>query len=266
MKTLRWLFLFGALLVMAAALPALAQDTEPDHPLAGLWSFFGITGEMLDDAQTASHAAAAEGGLRELMATLPQWRTEDGAFVIGDADAPFTLVEFADWACPHCITYQQEVVDPFIVNHVATGQAAFEFRPFPTAGRDITVAAAQLAECAETFKPGAFWDLYPTLYEMAAQGVYSIENMFSMMTARLEITENELVACVVDWEQNHGSPQQIFADYEFATAMGINGTPAVLVRFNGGEAEVLEWAGTVFDQGGVPLEVLAEVVASVQPE
>lgn len=266
MKTLRWLFVLAALCVMAAALPVFAQETEAAHPLAGLWSFFGITEDMLDEAQTAAQATAAEGGVRELMATLPQWRTEDGAFVIGEPDAPFTLVEFADWACPHCITYAREVVDRFIIDYVATGQASFEFRPFPTAGRDLTVAAAQLAECAETFQTGAFWDMYPTLYDMAEQGVYTVENMFSVMTRRVNVTEDELIACVVEWNDNHETPQQIFADYEFATTMGINGTPAVLVRFNGGEAEVLVWEGTTFDQGGIPLEVLAAVVASVQPE
>ncbi|HYO87473.1 MAG TPA: thioredoxin domain-containing protein [Candidatus Limnocylindrales bacterium] len=262
MKTLRLLLLAGALM-LGVALPAAAQDAaQAANPLQNLWNFFGINAEMV---QNASAAADSGDSLQSVLAGLPQSRAEDGAFVVGDLDAPFTLVVFADWACPHCIVYETDVVEPFVREFVASGQAAFEFRPFPTAGGDTTVAAAQLAECAETFQPGAFWDSYATFFQMSNVGAYSVNTMLTTLTNRLGITQDELIACVVDWDTNHDVPMQLFTDYEFATAAGISGTPAVLVRMNGADAAVLTWNGQTYDQGGVPLDVLAEVVASVQP-
>lgn len=264
MNRRRWLIVVCVALVLLAALPALAQDAEATaHPLDGLWNFFGITPDMLE---AANQPASAENDLGALLATLPQWRTEDGAFVIGPEDAPFTLVEFADWACPHCITYEQDTIETFLRDYVATGQAAFEFRPFPTAGGDTTVAAAQIVECAETLQPGAFWSSYVTLYDMAAAGVYSVDTILQTLTSRLGITREDLVNCAVNWTQNNEKPMQIQTDYAFAQAAGVTGTPSVLVRFNGGEAQPLEWEGQTWSQGGVPLEILSAVVASVQPQ
>ena len=260
----RWLIVWCMALLLVAALPALAQDSQPaTGPLDGILNFFGITPEMLE---AASQPATAENDLGALLATLPQWRTEDGAFVIGPEDAPFTLVAFADWACPHCITYEQDTVTSFLRDYVATGQAAFEFRPFPTAGGDTTVAAIQLVECAETLQPGAFWASYSTLYDMAIAGAYNVDTIIQMLSSRLGVTRDDLVNCVINWSQNNDKPMQIQTDYDFALAAGVTGTPSVLVRFDGGEAQPLEWEGQVWNQGGVPLNILSAVVASVQPE
>jgi protein-disulfide isomerase len=262
MKTVR-LLLAGCALGLLAAVPVAAQDAPPAaNPLGNLWNFFGISETMIQDASAPDEAGDS---LQALLAGLPQSRTADGAFLVGEPDAPFTLVVFADWACPHCIDYESAVVVPFVREFVASGQANYEFRPFPTAGGDTTVAAAQLAECAETFEPGAFWDSYATFFQMAELGAYSVNTILSTLSNRLSVTQDELIACVMEWDNNHETPLQIYTDYEFARQAGIGGTPAVLVRLNGGDATVLEWNGQTFDQGGVPLAVLAEVVASVQP-
>lgn len=259
MKTVRWLLVAALLLV---ALPAAAQEAAPvPHTLSNLWRFFGINDEMIANA---SASAGSDDNLQSVLAALPQSRSDDGAFVVGEPDAPFTLVVFADWACPHCVVYEREVVEPFVREFVVSGQANLEFRPFPTAGGDTTVAAAQLAQCAETFQPGAFWESYATFSQMVDAGAYSVPMIVTTLANRLDITPEDLVACVVDWD-NDAQPMQIYTDYQFATQAGINGTPAVLVRLNGGDATVLEWNGQTFSEGGVPLDVLAEVVASVQP-
>ena len=106
--------------------------------------------------------------------TIPQSRGEDGAFILGDPNAPVTLIEFADFVCPHCVTYEA-TVSQFIKDYVATGQAKLEYRMFPTAGGDMTRFAGQIAECADDQRPGAFWEAYALLYDMARNGQYNQE-------------------------------------------------------------------------------------------
>src|SRR5215211_8687667 len=60
-------------------------------------------------------------------------RTDDGAFIIGNPDAPITVIEFADFGCPHCLEYKP-TIEQFIRDYVVTDKARFEFRVFPTAG------------------------------------------------------------------------------------------------------------------------------------
>ena len=65
--------------------------------------------------------------------TIPQTRLADGGFVLGNPESRVTIVEFADYYCPHCQDYKP-VADRFIQEFVMTGQAQYEFRVLPTAG------------------------------------------------------------------------------------------------------------------------------------
>src|SRR5690606_6679828 len=100
---------------------------------------------------------------------IPQSRTEDGAFVLGDPSAPVTIGEFADFMCPHCQDYQVTVHD-FIEQFVTTGQARFEYRFYPIVHPTYSVFTAQIAECTEVQRDGAFWASHDLLYDLAADG------------------------------------------------------------------------------------------------
>src|SRR5689334_15618897 len=70
-------------------------------------------------------------------ADLPQSRLADGGFVIGNPNAPVTIIEFADYACPHCQEYLP-TMNQFMDTYVKTGKAKFEYRILPTAGGALT--------------------------------------------------------------------------------------------------------------------------------
>gem|GEM_PF-6126817 len=62
-------------------------------------SQFSMRSAFAQDTET-------EPTISEIFASLPQSRTEDGGFVVGKPEAPITIVEFVDYACPHCQTYR----------------------------------------------------------------------------------------------------------------------------------------------------------------
>ncbi len=103
--------------------------------------------------------------------TIPQERTDDGAFVLGSPEAPITIIEFADYACPHCQEYKP-TIDQFINEYVKTGKAKLEYRIFPTAGGQTTAFFGTIAACMEEQKPGAFWMASELFYKKAEQGNY----------------------------------------------------------------------------------------------
>lgn len=195
-----------------------------------------------------------------LLAELEQSRTEDGGFLLGDPDAPLTIIEFADWACPHCQDYR-ETIDTIIREYVPTGAVNFEFRVFPTAGRENTVFFSQVAECAEEQVAGAFWTWYVLLYGTAENNLYSSNQQVRTLLSATGIDLETTVACLEAMEESGES--QVASDMAFGNESGVSGTPAVLIRENGGAATYIVLDGVTYNRGGVPLEVLEAVITGI---
>lgn len=241
-----------------------AADEEP-APSIGLLALLGISpadfglGEPPPVTLPAPLLALQESAADELalLASIPQSRTADGAFVLGDPSAPITIIEFADWACPHCQDYRP-TIDQMIRDYVVTGQAAFEFRIFPTAGRELTQQNGALAVCLEEQVPGAFWAAYVYLFGLLEADSY---NQASSILPQLVGAEaGAALDCV-----NGAGLAQISADVNYGISNGVSGTPAVLVRYAGSETpEFIIFNEERFSSGGVPGDVLAAVIEAAQ--
>jgi len=95
----------------------------------------------------------------------PRVAVGDGR-VLGDENAPVTVVEYADFQCPICKHAETSVVSQIERDYVTSGQVKIEFRMFPFLGQD-SFNAAQAAEAARD--QGKFWEYHDALYN--AQGV-----------------------------------------------------------------------------------------------
>lgn len=66
--------------------------------------------------------------------------------VMGSADAPVTIIEYASPTCPHCAAFHNNVFEPFKAAYIDTGKVRFILRPFV---RNVLDAAIfMLAEAA----------------------------------------------------------------------------------------------------------------------
>jgi protein-disulfide isomerase len=190
----------------------------------------------------------------DLFKDIPFSSTGDGGFVVGNPDAPITIVEFADFACPACMQYKP-TMDRFITEYVRTGQAKFEFRVLPTAGGAVTDFAGRLAQCADEQRPGAFWDAYAFFYNKAFSGGYRDNNLGSQFATQVGMDYADLIECSEEADiiqQNQALAQRI----------GAGGTPAVAMRVGDGPLQWISIGGQQYDQGGVPFEILSQAVAS----
>lgn len=158
---------------------------------------------------------------------IPQFRRDDGGFVLGDPDAPVTIVAFEDFLCPHCQTYKP-TIDAFIEEYVATGQAQLEYRMMPAVDPTYSGVAASLAECAEILEPGSFWEAHNILFQIASSERFHDSNNSPQDFANaIDINYGELLRCVDDADQYR-------TDAQLAQSNGVTGTPTVLVRINNG--------------------------------
>jgi protein-disulfide isomerase len=65
--------------------------------------------------------------------------------VIGDANAPVKVIEFASLTCSHCAHFHNEILPKLKEKYIDTGKVQFEFREFPL--NDPALKAAITARC-----------------------------------------------------------------------------------------------------------------------
>lgn len=181
-------------------------------------------------------------------ASMPYFQREDGAWVLGLPDAPITIVEFADFRCPHCQNYKS-TIDQLIDEYVVTGKANFEFRVYPILGDD-SVAYAEIALCAGDLAGGGLWAASDILYESAINGASPLRAREDVLSA-LPIDSAALVDCMTD-------VPLIERNLQLGSEYGVTGTPSIRVRYDGGSMETIPGHER---GGGVPLEVLVELIA-----
>ncbi|MDE2637724.1 MAG: thioredoxin domain-containing protein [Chloroflexota bacterium] len=156
---------------------------------------------------------------------IPQNRTDDGAFILGDPAAPITIVAFEDFLCGHCQTYKS-TVDQLISQYVAKGMARFEYRFTPVVDPAYSRLSAQLAECSDTLRPGSFWNAHDLLYELASARRFN-DNSARSFADEMNMPYADLLEC-------SGDATQVDIDTQFATQLQVRGTPTVFFRLSDG--------------------------------
>ena len=217
--------------------------------LAILMSVFGAVSAQDDDEQN-------EGG--DLYdAFVPTTRGEDGAFILGDPEAPVTVIEFADYLCPFCQEYHADTINPFIENYVLTGQAKFEYRFFPIIDQNISPLMSIITECA--YEQDAFWRVHDELYTMAREDAIS-ETLVGDIVERADLDAELLDECL-----SGEGPFQFQEDQALGSDLSVSGTPAVRVRVGDADAGYLLVEGVPYNRGGPGLDLLANFVEAETP-
>jgi protein-disulfide isomerase len=94
----------------------------------------------------------------------PRVAVGDGR-VLGDENAPVTVIEYADFQCPVCKRAETSIISRLETEYVQQGKVKIEFRMFPIIGQE-SFNAAQAADAARD--QGKFWEYHDALYN--AQG------------------------------------------------------------------------------------------------
>ncbi|MEL7434723.1 MAG: thioredoxin domain-containing protein [Chloroflexota bacterium] len=150
-------------------------------------------------------------------------RTEDGGFILGDPDAPITIVAFEDFLCPHCQDFQPTIQE-FITEYVETGQARFEFRMlliFPP-----SVFLFEMVECAAVVEddPLMFWYAHDVVFSMFTDSAFDDAEFASTLGIPLD----DLRECAEDADQ-------YIIDQQLASDNNVIGTPTIRWRLDGGD-------------------------------
>ena len=165
-------------------------------------------------------AALLIGALSPAYAADKSWPIDH---VLGKADAPITIIEYASLGCPHCADFNAETLPQFKTDWLDTGKAKLIYRDFPLDGRSL--AAAMVAQCSGD-RYFAFLDaFYGTqgTWGSAPDGLSAIKNIAKLGG----LSETQVDTCLANKELMN----QIYARKQAASKEdGIDSTPAFLVN------------------------------------
>jgi protein-disulfide isomerase len=84
--------------------------------------------------------------------------------IIGNADAPVTIIEYASLTCPHCAAFQADTLPELKKEFIDTGRVKMILREFPLDG--LALRAAMMARCAP---PARYEQLVNVLFSSQGQ-------------------------------------------------------------------------------------------------
>ena len=148
----------------------------------------------------------------------------NGSPILGNPDAPVTLVEFGDYQCHFCNVFFHSTEDDILENYVETGKVRMIFKDYNIIGPD-SISASHGAHCADD--QGLFWEYHDILYSNWTgenNGWASSENLVKF-AQEIDLDMDEWSECM----KNKPYSQLILASNEDAKNLGITGTPAFFV-------------------------------------
>lgn len=171
-----------------------------------------------------------------------------GGAMLGETDAPVTIVEFSDYQCPFCRRYSLTVFPVLKREYIDTGKVRYVFRDFPLTGiHQQAEKAHESAHCAGEFNK--YWEMHDVLFEK--QNDLMLPSL-KQYAAELGLDSTTFEECL-----DSGKYQvAIQKDVEDGGAAGIRGTPSFFVGKSGSGDSI---TGTII-RGAQPLAKFQTII------
>ncbi|MFH1393043.1 MAG: DsbA family protein [Patescibacteria group bacterium] len=176
------------------------------------------------------------------LAALPVISSSD--FILGDQNAPVTVITYSDFQCPFCSKFFKEVESELREKYIKTGKVRFIYRDFAFLG-DESLWAANATRCAG--EQGKFWQYHDYLYSNQSgenQGAFSKANLKGFATV-LGLDKEKFNSCL-DSEKYTAAIQK---ETKEGGDAGVSGTPASFIN------------GTLY-AGALPFATFTQIIDS----
>jgi protein-disulfide isomerase len=154
----------------------------------------------------------------ELDAPRVEIPTLESEMVRGNADAPVTIVEYADFQCPYC-RRAFPIIERLLAEYPDT--VRYSFRDYPLNNHTRSRPAAQAARCAED--QGKFWDYFENL--MVMKGDLSDTDLTNR-AVDTGMDRAEFVACM----QSERYSDMVEHSIGEAESLGVISTPTFFIN------------------------------------
>lgn len=115
--------------------------------------------------------------------------------LIGEPDAPVTIIEYASLTCPHCASFHREVLPGLKERYIDSGKVKLVFRDFPL--DQVALRAAVVAHCGGPARYGQFLDV---LFENQERWAYADDPVAALkqIASLAGLSGEQVDACLAD--------------------------------------------------------------------
>jgi len=146
-------------------------------------------------AEQPTRVAEADTAASETATDASSQKFDD--IVLGDPEAPVTVIEYASMTCPHCARFHANTLPDLKEQYIETGKVKYIMRAFPL--DNLAAAAFLLARCVDADKYYPFVDM---LFEKQSQWANADDPLEELrqVTKVAGFTEAKFNGCLRDQE------------------------------------------------------------------
>lgn len=145
----------------------------------------------------------------------------DNDAVLGDSNAPVTIIEFSDYECPYCGRFWQQTLPELKTNYINTGKVKFVYRDFPlTSLHSDALHAAIAAECVrEQGGDVAYFEYHDKLFSSQPE----------LSDANLKSWAKDFGYDIDSCLDSNKYKDEVEKDLADGSNVGVRGTPAFFI-------------------------------------
>ena len=171
--------------------------------------------------------------------------------IIGNPDAPITIIEFSDFQCPFCARFYTQTLPLIYDEYIEPGKVKLVFRDYPIQSiHPNAVPAAVASECAN--EQGKFKVMHDMLFEKqnewSGQETVDALSLFSQYATKIQLEQDTFDSCLTSGKYI----DEIKKDLADGRDYGVSGTPGFFV----GNDQI----GYVELKGAQPFESFKKVI------
>jgi protein-disulfide isomerase len=198
--------------------------------------FFGgslwTENKLLKEGSLGTSPTAQQAGAQPV-APQPQQPTSgitsvDDDPVLGDKNAPVTIVEFSDYECPFCKRHFDQTFPQLVKTYVDTGKVKIVYRDFPLSFHDpMATKEAVAANCArEQGGDKKYFEFHDEIFKRTISNGNGLNDEKIQTIAKdLGLNTGKFTSCL----SNQSQADEVKKDIADGTAAGASGTPTFVI-------------------------------------
>ena len=210
-----------------------------------------ISQEDLDDAIAKLELKMLQNRLPTNQPSEPVKISSDDDPIIGNPDAPITIIEFSDFQCPFCARFHVQTLPLLLEEYIEQDKVKLVFRDFPIQSiHPNALPASVAAECAN--EQGQFKPMHDMLFDnqkqWSNQETVDALSMFSQYATQIGLEQETFDSCLTSGKYI----EEIRNDLDDGRSYDVTGTPGFFI----GNDEI----GYVELKGAQPFESFKKII------